>query len=250
MQKTDLHLLLKANKKAEVFSEEFYQKLYSKKEAEQLNFDEEISNEKFEDLFDEDDFPSKEEYEQARESFVPEKFDPEDTKRKFREAQEYNIDRLKSDLPKEILDKVADIRVLAMDCCTEEVKRLIAKFCKENEKKMKRAFKELEQAERDAFGDEPSKFAKECLHDCEITAVEQNGSDVVLSLDNSGGFTICTAIVFKNAKIIEQDGELVGAIWLYDEIYKTENGLEIHALLDKNELLYFTVRCENTEFLR
>lgn len=252
MQKTDLHLLLKTSKKAEVFSEEFYLKLYAKKEAEQLKFEEECSNTKFEDLFDEFDFPSKEEYEQAKSEFAPEKFDPEETKRKFREAQEYNIERLKNDLPEEILEKVADIRVLALDYCTEEVKKLIAKFCKENDKKMNRAFKELEEAERKEFGENPPDFVRETsLHDCEITAIEQSGSDVVLSLDNSGGFTTCTAVVFKNAEIIEQEDGLVGAVWLYDEIYKTENGIEIHALLSgENELLYFTVRCDDTEFIR
>lgn len=252
MQKTDLHLLLKTSQKAEVFSEEFYRKLYVKKEAEQLKFDEECSNTKFEDIFDEFDFPSKEEYKKAREEFVPEKFDPVKTKQKFREAQEYNIERLKIELPEEILEKVADVRVLALDCCTAEVKKLITRFCKENEKKVDRAVRELEKAEQKEFGDNPPDFIKESsLHDCEITAFEESGKDVVLSLDNSGGFTTAKAVIFKNAEIIERDGGLVGAIWLYDEIYKIQNGFEIHALMsDESGLLYFTVSCETAEFLR
>ena len=56
--------------------------------------------------------------------------------------------------------------------------------------------------------------------------------------------------MFKNAEIIEQDGDLSGAWWLYDEIYKTDNGFEIHALLENDELMYLTIKCEKTEFIR
>lgn len=252
MQKTDLHLLLKSTKKAEVFSEEYYQRLYAKEEAEFLKMKEEASNMNFEDICSEEEFPSHEEFEEARKGFEEThvEFDPEKLKESFREGHNYNIEMLKSTLPEEILAKVADIRVLALDCCTDEVKKLIAKFCKENEKEFKRAFKELAKAEQNEFGENLPEFTNESLHDCGITALEKDGSDIILRLDNSDGYTDCTAIVFKNAEIIEQDGEIIGAWWLYDEIYNADNGFEIHALLSGDDLIYFTVKCEKTEFLR
>ena len=108
---------------------------------------------------------------------------------------------------------------------------------------------ELMEAEKREFGDEMPEFTKESFHDCEITALEKDGGDIVIRF-NTGGFTDCKGVIFKNAEIVEQDGELEGAYWLYDEIYKAENGFEIHALLTGEDLKYFTVRCEDTEFIR
>ena len=252
MQNTSFHLLLKVSKKAEVFSEEYYQKLYAKKETEHLRMNQNALEVKFEDIFSPEEFPTSEAFEFAREDFEQErtKFDPEETKQKFREAQDYNIELLKTSLPEEILAKVADIRVLALDVCTAEVKKLITKFCKNNEKEVELAFKKLAKAEQEQFGENPPEFTNESFHDCEITALEKSGKDIVIRLDNSGGFTDCKGIVFKNAEIIEQDGDLSGAWWLYDEIYKTDNGFEIHALLQNDELMYLTIKCENTEFIR
>lgn len=252
MQKTDFHLLLKVSKKAEVFSEEYYRELYVKKETEQMRMDEEVSKVTFEEICFEEEFPSHEEYDKARKDFEKNstKFDPEETKKNFRVNFEESIEYLKSSLPADILAKVADIRVLALDCCTAEVKRLITKFCKNNEKTVELAMKKLEKAEQEQFGENIPYFASESFHDCLITSLEKSGKDIVIKLDNSGGFTDCTGIVFKNAEIIEQDGDLSGAWWLYDEIYKTDNGFEIHALLENDELMYLTLKCEKTEFIR
>lgn len=248
-QKTGFHLLLTVNEKAEKFSEEFYRYVYAQREKEQLEIAEGSSKARFEDYFDQLDFPNLEEYNKAREKFTPPKFAPEDVKAKFAKAQEYNIELLERSLPEYILEKVADIRVLALDYCTNEVKWLIENFCKENEEKTERTMDELMEAEKREFGDKMPEFTKESLHDCEITAVEKDGGDIVVRLD-TGGFTDCKGVIFKNAEIIEQDGELEGAFWLYDEIYKAENGFEIHALLTGEDLKYFTVRCEDTEFIR
>lgn len=249
-QKTSFHLLLNVNEKAEKFSEEFYRYIYEQREKEELKIAEESSRSRFEDIFDQLDFPDLEEYNKAREEFSPPKYDPEDLKVKFAKAQEYNIELLENSLPEYILEKVADIRVLALDYCTSEVKWLIENFCNENEEKTERAMDELMKAEKREFGGKMPEFTKESLHDCEITAVENVGGDIVIRFDNSGGFTDCKGVKFKNAEIVEQDGDLIGAVWLYDEIYKTENGFEIHALLAGEELKYFTVRCEDTEFIR
>lgn len=249
-QKTGFHLLLNVNEKAEKFSEEFYRYIYEQKVKEELKIAEESSKARFEDYFDQLDFPNLEEYKKAREKFIPPKYDAEDIKAKFAEAQKYNIETLQNSLPQYILEKVADIRVLALDCCTSEVKWLIENFCKENEEKTERAMDELTKAEQREFGDKMPEFTRESLHDCEITAAENNGGDIVISFDNSGGFTDANGVIFKNAEIIEQDGDLIGAVWLYDEIYKAENGFEIHALLAGEDLKYFTVRCEDTEFIR
>jgi hypothetical protein len=57
-------------------------------------------------------------------------------------------------------------------------------------------------------------------------------------------------VTFKKAKILEQEGELIGAFWVYDELYKSKNGYEIHTMLAKyggkrQECIYLTLDCED-----
>lgn len=245
-QKTDLHLLLKVNKKAETFSEKFYRELYAKKLAERIAFDKDYSDVTFDEVFDEEDFEDKAAFEQARRDYKPPVFDPEQSKRVLAEGQRNSLNYLRRVLPKEILDKTADIRVLALDVASAEVKRLITAFCKENERKVRHAFKELEKAEIRAFGGKENlpEFCRESLHDCTITSCRIKGKNLVLDIDNSGGFTNAVKVIFKNAEIVEREGRLAGTDWLYCEVYKCKRGLEIHALLWRyGDLRYLTVRC-------
>lgn len=245
-QKTDIHLLLKVNKKAETFSEKFYRELYAKKLAERIAHDKDFSEVTFDDVYDEADFEDKAAFERARREYEPPAFDFEQTKRNFASWQRRDINHLRRTLPKEILDKTADVRVLALHVASAEVKRLIAAFCKENERRVRRAFKELEKAEIRAFGGKENlpEFCRESLHDCTITSCRKKGNDLVLDIDNSGGFTNAVKVVFKNAEIVEREGKLAGMDWLYGEVYKCKRGLEIHALLWRyGDLRYLTVRC-------
>ena len=47
----------------------------------------------------------------------------------------------------------------------------------------------------------------------------------------------------------EADGqEITGhCTWLYEEIYKTTEGCEVHMLLAENDLCYLTIRCSGIE---
>ncbi len=229
MQQISFHLLLKVSKKAETFDEGFYRELYDKKLAKRIEYDKE--------------YP--EEYEGAE-------FDEKETIRSFNEINRMNIKMLQDVLPKKILERVADIRVLAFNVASASVKRSISEFCKENDRIVKSALKELKKAEEREFGtnkeDRPG-FFREYLHDCEVLSCRMRGRDLVLEVDNSGGFTKATGVIFKNAEIIEREERLAGADWLYSEVYKCERGLEIHALLwGSTGLKYLTLRCEDTVF--
>lgn len=253
MQKTSFHLLLKVSKKAENFDEDLYRKLYAKKLDERLAIWKGASELEFDDIFSEFDFEDKAAFEQARRDFKPEVFDEEKTRQDFAAQHRSTVKWLQESLPEEILGKIADIRVLALDTASAEVKRLITAFCKNNEREVNRAFKELHKAENREFGDDLPGFCQESLHDCKVLSCHMKGKDLVLELDNSGGFTAASGVKFKNAEIIEREGRLTGAVWLYDEVYKCERGLEIHALLSyrfrSGGLRYLTVQCENTEFV-
>jgi len=111
MQKTDAHLLLKISKKAESFSEKYFNKLYEREEAAWLKLQEDVSNVKFEDIFPEEFYMENvdgspvdpDEYEEAKKSYfnmreqallnydeVRPVFDPEQEKKNFKQALRYN----------------------------------------------------------------------------------------------------------------------------------------------------------------
>ena len=58
--------------------------------------------------------------------------------------------------------------------------------------------------------------------------------------------------VFKNYKILKQEGYLLGAKWLKEEAYAAEGGKEYHILLRKSNgtLGYLTIFAEQLTILK
>jgi len=257
MQKSSFSQLLRVSKEAEIFSEDYFMDLYISEEKAWLQLQEDISNFKFEDIYLADfqaEYangrqmePSafedaKEEYFRMREQerlkyFIP-NFDPEQEKKRFKQALRHNVEYLKKGLPDEILQKVADLRVLALDRVAEDIKKEIKEYCKANHEAVELAMKAYWKDYKKSFKNKEPEFAEEFnFHDCRIVSCRRKGKDIVLTLDNSGGFTYINQVIFKNCTIRKQDNLLHGAWWLNDEIYKTNNGYEIHVLLIKNKLI-------------
>lgn len=271
MQKTDFHLSLKVSKKAEVFSEAYFEKLYRREEKEWLELQEEVANVTFEEIYPEE-FEIhlentdgsliegseleelKREYFETREQacLSYEKnppFDPEQEKKNFKEGFLYNIKHLRQNLPIEILEKVADIRVLALDRTSGQVKKEITAYCKANEEAVESAINAYWQEYKESFKNKEPDFAEAFdFHDCKVISCCTKDKDIILTLDNSGGFTRLSQVIFKDAAILKQDKLLDHAWWLYDEIYKTADGYEIHVLLEENELINFIVKASDVEY--
>ncbi len=241
MQKTDLYLLLKVSKKAEAFSEEYFRELYRREEKNRLKLQKDVSEVKFEDIYPEefnaeyaDGSPLEEsEFEMAKKAYFEQReqarihfgklpsFDPDRERKKFRQLFRYDIKRLKNCLPESILMKVADIRVLALNYVSREVKQEITQFCKQNEKSTRAAMTAYQKQYRKQFKTVVPAFTEDLnLHDCVVLSCRRAGNDVVMSLDNSGGFTSISTIRMKNCNVIKQDVPLHGARCLYEEIYK------------------------------
>jgi hypothetical protein len=260
MQNTSIHLLLRVSKKAEVFSEDYFKKLYKKEEKAWLREQEDASKVKFEDIYP-DEFqavyadgrplePSefeetKKEYfemrEKARLNFINiPTFDLGQEKKNFKQALQHNVKYLERNLPDEILQKIADIRVLALNRTSTDIKKEITAYCKANRKAAESAAKAYWKGYKKNFRNgEPAFAEKFYFHDCKVISCRKKGKDTILTLDNSGGFTTISQIIFKNCSILKKDTPLHGAWWLYNEIYKTNDGYEIHVLLLKNELIDF-----------
>lgn len=270
MQKTDLHLLLKVSKTAEAFSEEYFRELYKREEKNWLKLQKDVSEVKFEDIYPEDyhaaypDGTPLEEslLEEARKSYFEQReqarlkfnnrpeFNIEEKKKRFKQSFRYNLKRLKNSLPESILLKVADIRVLALNYASREVKQEITQFCKQNEKSTRAAMAAYQKQYRKQFKTGAPAFVEELnLHDCNVLSCRRAGNDVVMVLDNSGGFTNISTIRIKNCVVIKQDAPLHGAWCLYEEIYKAGESFEIHFLLDKNKLIDYIIVADDLEYL-
>ena len=256
-QKASYHLDLKKSKQAETFSEEFYQQIYEDFLFEMMEFYEELLDMPFkefcEDYFEDVESPTEEDIEKAHieyDDFLA-RFELKKMRKELDESHESNIANYKENIPQEILDKVADIRVFALDFASPIVKKEITAFSKKKEKETNKVIKEYYKYFKKLLKENKNTFIDDFdFHDCVITSCLEQDNNLTLSLDNFGGFTDITGIVFKNYTIIKQDSSLKDAWWLYEEIYKTNDGYELHILLTKEgELLDFIVKVSDTEYI-
>ncbi|WP_419822957.1 DUF4085 family protein [Anoxybacterium hadale] len=59
---------------------------------------------------------------------------------------------------------------------------------------------------------------------------ENRWDQFVIRMDARGSFTECNKVTFQNADIIKQEPNITGSSWLYCELYRIENGYEVHIL--------------------
>ena len=156
-------------------------------------------------------------------------FDEKKCREEFCIHQETTKKETTDKIPPKLLQQIADIRVFSLGYCTKEILSQLKGLSKENEKKMNRVLDEYSKAQqeenipqliRERFG----------FHDCEVTEFTVGKNDVVMHLDTRGGFTNFNMITFATSEIIKQEDHIVGSTWLYEELYRTENGYEAHML--------------------
>jgi len=253
-QKTVLHFGMKVNNGAAVYDEALFLQLYKRKENEFVKIQHEVYDvdprfmleqdgctlvplDKFangEEINEEDTVvyhmpPEEREHIQKliEEYDVRPLFDEKKIREEYRSILETVKKReAEEKLPHELSQQIADMRVFALGYCTKEVLNQLKKFSKENEKKMNRIFCEYlkaQQAENipqnisESFG----------FHDCKVTEFTV-GKNIVIRLDVRGGFTNLNKITFATSEIIKQEEHIVGSVWIYNELYRTENGYEAH----------------------
>jgi hypothetical protein len=152
--------------------------------------------------------------------------------------------QLETLLPEDILKDVADIRVLALDKVSEDIKLRIRQFCAKAEDKLMQIEQEFQEHYRSIKKQLPEKIRKNYgFHDCIVTHFEQQGTDVIIEIDHSGGFTDICKIIYHNAVIIDQDDDIKSSWWLYDEIYILKDTYEFHTALqgENGQIKYLTV---------
>jgi hypothetical protein len=224
MQDSGLGVQLVADDRAADYSEEVFQTLWDRKLEEWMELRAELE----------------------------EAFDEGQERRLFREGYLCDLEIFRTRTPAKILEKVADIRVLALGFCTAEVYRDFRDYRALCEKWTEKTMEEAWNMQK-AQGLDKVWTGGYSLHDSLVQSVKREGEDLVLEFeyDEEASWPEIRGVRFQDAKILKQEGPVPNAWWLYDEIWKTgEGSFEIHALLWRNEdLLELTIECRDTELV-
>lgn len=203
---------MQVSKNAETFSEEYYHDLYLRRRRAFV----------------------KERKEEAEK--IGETFDKAAAEAEFQSAHENRVSMMQKKLPEEILKQVADVRVLALDIATKEVRQQLKEIGEKSEANMQEM----------PAGEVPTGACD--LRGSRIAAVEMKETQLTYKLNGSA----VKKVVFKNYKILEQDGYMLGAELLQQEVHPVEGGKEYHGLLWKNNGTtgYLTIFAEEIELVK
>ena len=224
MQDSGLGVCLEVDERAAEFSEDIYQTLRTQKLAQWLRDREEVCE------------------------VLEEPFDPAAEERSFDAFCAGELETYRTRTPESILAKVADLRVLAVGYCTGEVfwdLEHYAQQCREQtERTMDEAWERMK-GSADAFTGEHS------LHDSVVLSMKREGEDLLIEFERDEvDWPEIRAIRFRDAEILKQEQSVENAWWLYDEIWQTEEGYEVHALLwRENDVFELTVGCRGTQIV-
>ena len=222
LQKIDMNLLIEIAKEAETFSEKYYRKVYQEEERKSIELQNTIKN--FKNINNHLENIEKEQ---------------------FKNIQEQTIKKFENDLPDYILEKIADIRVLALGKASSIVKKELDEYCQKQKVIVEKALNEYEQYYNDNLKKFENTFIKDFnFHDCKIKSCEKQERDLIITLDTSNNYLVdIKQIIFKDCDIIKEEKNICETIWLYNEIYIKNNGYEIHVLLEnsKGKLIDFVL---------
>ncbi|MFX3647870.1 MAG: DUF4085 family protein [Paenibacillus sp.] len=168
-------------------------------------------------------------------------FDELSYKQEFKNNLEWDCKHQKERLPQEIFEQIADIRVFTLGYCTKEVMLQLKKQSAENWREMERVSNEYREVM--IAQDIPDEIhSRVQFHDCTVTELLTR-EEMVIRFDTRGGFTNINKLTLVAPEIINQDGGIVGTYWLYQELYRIDNGYELHVLFDGENMPELIVRC-------
>ncbi|MDR6726961.1 hypothetical protein J2W91_005486 [Paenibacillus amylolyticus] len=269
-QRTGLHFGMKVHSGAYELDEALFQRLYERKEKAHVNLERQMYDtdprymlkHNGEVLTRADAFFSGEEVteeDQIVYSMPPEErahieklivaydarppFDEKKCREEYKEMMEWNYKQQAERLPQEIYDRIADIRVFALGYCTRGIMRQLKKQSKRNEEQMQLVLKEYREV--NVTQDIPLEVRRRLhFHDCTVTELV-TGDELVIRFDTRGGFTNINKLTLVAPKIIKQEGDIVGRYWLYEELYRIDDGYELHILFEGTGMPELIVRCKD-----
>lgn len=121
---------------------------------------------------------------------------------------------------------------------TPDLRMLVNRWERDYERRMEKLDEEYQQHFESIKAKLPLnavELVENGLHDAVVRSVERPSEDqLILTLDCSGGFHYFTDVrlTFEGVTYSDVPADFNGAWWLYDEIYKTDHGFELHTLFD------------------
>lgn len=225
MQDSGLGVCLEADERAAVYSEELYQTLRAQKLEAWLREQEEVCE------------------------ILSEPYDEEQERRSFDECVARELELYRTRTPARILSRVADPRLLALGFSTDEIRRDFEAFRQQCERRTEETTAAAWKAQK-AAGLDKVWTGERSLHDSVIESVRWEGEDLILEFERDEvEWPEIKAIRFHDARILVQEKAPENAWWLYDEIYRSERGYEIHVLLWDSDLFELTVDCADAELV-
>ncbi|WP_270167180.1 DUF4085 family protein [Paenibacillus sp. SYP-B4298] len=272
-QKIDLGSHLRVHRGADQLDEALYARLYKRKEKEHLTIQREIydTDPRFMlerdgstlvrlDVFLSEETPAQEDtmvYEMPPEQKAHIEqliaafdarppFDEEHSRQEFRSIHALHVTVAQRTLPPELRAEIADLRVYALGYCTKEIKRRLVAQGKKNEREMRRILNEYALAQQaEPIPQEIRNLFR--FHDCRVVSMQAAGGaepGLIIHLNTDGGFTNLNRLTLVDGEIIHQTGEIEDSSWLYKELYRYEEGYELHVLLSGGKgMVELTVRC-------
>ena len=275
MQLSGLHFGVGKSKKAEVYFEDYFNKLYANRLNEYLTREMEYAQMSYLPPLEDYPYPDSDEFMDflASDYGRDEKvlvvpfgdepydfsagddedlsevmqgtfdFDKEAYEERFREDFERRLRWYGENIPPEIRSEIADLRVYALGKVSSRAYKLIKEFSAANFIKADIVVDEYERYLKQKSGIR-KKYRKNLdFNDCIITEVSSESGKLILTFDNYKSLTDVEKLVLMKPEITVQEIKLTGSTWLFEEIYLNNGRHEIKVLLKDNndKLAYFAV---------
>lgn len=146
--------------------------------------------------------------------------------------------RVISYLPEEILKSVKDKRLLAFGYAEERAKKEILKFIKSKYRNAVNLFEKtcsssvMAEEGLTILGQLKGKHLNSVLQlfdGSEVTKAETEGGEIFLTLDDD------ETLVFSGAQVLEEEAKIARSFIRATELYKKEDGYELHLLIKKTD---------------
>lgn len=275
MMLSGLHFGISKSKKAEIYSEDYFNKLYANRLNEYLTRESAFArmdsmqpiedyphpySDEFMDFlasnYGRDEkvlaFPFGDEpydfsagddadsYEDMEETFT---FDKEAYEEQFRVDFEDRLKWYGENIPEEIRSEIADLRIYALGKVSARAYKLIEEFSAAYLIKADIVAVDYERYLKQKSGIRKQYRKSLDFNDCLITEVNREAGKLILTFDNYKSLTDVEKLVLMKPEITLQECDLTGSTWLFEEIYLNNGRHEIKVLLKDNndKLAYFAV---------
>lgn len=180
-------------------------------------------------------------------------FDREAAEAAYEANYNENLEYVKANIPAEILEKVADIRVLSMGSATSDVTDEITKFCGKINRQCEAVTEDYDE-EVEALANTIGWYKINLLNalsNAVLAEVAEGNEGFVIRTSEENTDFACT-VILKDAKVSECHEKLVGATILCFEILPTESAdtleLNLLCLTDGDEYVTFSATASDIEF--